>query len=96
MMYNYGHMGGFGFLGLILTVLFWVVFVWLIVALIRSLTHYRKDNWGHDSNRCHCPCHDGQRHDFMSKNTALDILKERYAKGDISKAEFEEKKKDIM
>ncbi|MBS3805878.1 MAG: SHOCT domain-containing protein [Bacteroidales bacterium] len=30
------------------------------------------------------------------EETALDVLKKRYARGEISKEEYEEKKKDLM
>jgi len=30
------------------------------------------------------------------EETALDVLKKRYARGEISKEEFEDKKKDLM
>lgn len=37
----------------------------------------------------------GQERPISTSETALEILKKRYARGEISKEEFEEKKKDL-
>ncbi|MDI6777733.1 MAG: SHOCT domain-containing protein [Patescibacteria group bacterium] len=88
MMGNYfGHMGGFGYgfgFGWIFMLLFWVLIIWAIFALIRGVSGV----FGHG---CWHP-RDESKH---KENSALDILKERYAKGEISKDEFEKMKKDL-
>jgi putative membrane protein len=35
-------------------------------------------------------------HGYKSQESALDILKKRYARGEINKEEFEERKKDLL
>jgi putative membrane protein len=37
----------------------------------------------------------GQGRDLRSADTALDILRQRYARGDISKEEFDAKRRDL-
>ncbi len=62
--------------------LFMIVFWVLIIWVVLVLTKSISGG-GH------------RRHGHHYEKTASDILKERYAKGEISKAEFKEKKEDI-
>lgn len=73
---------GFGF-GFIFMLIFWVLIVFAVLALIRGL-----------SGRHGCGWHSLEDHGRKGNN-ALDILKERYAKGEISKEDFEKIKKDL-
>lgn len=68
---------GYGF-GWLFMIVFWVLIIWVVLALTKSIS-----GGGH------------RYHGHHHEKTASDILKERYAKGEISKAEFEEKKGDI-
>lgn len=71
-LYNgYYGMGWFG--GGIMMIVFWALFIWLIVWVVR------------EAKGTHAP----------HGTEAMNILKERYAKGEISKEEFNEKKKDL-
>ena len=73
---------GMGWFGLIFTILFWILIVWGIIALIRWILQAKIGQSGVDaSNR--------------ESSRAMEILKERYAKGEISRDEFESMKKDL-
>lgn len=79
---GYGsQMGAWGWLGPIMMVLFWGLLIVGLVVLIRYFTVRTRNESGTGTSR--------------SGGAALEILRERYARGDIDKAEFEEKKKTL-
>lgn len=89
MMYGlYNGYGGWGgnmmgwFGGGLMMLVFWVLFIALIIWMVRRV--------GNGS------CCSHSAHSTQPNSNALEILKERYAKGEIDKKEFEEKKKDLV
>ena len=76
-----GMMGGWGmgWFGGMFMMIFWVLILVGLIFLIKWLIQ--------TTNRV--------KSDFGNGNSALQILKERYARGEIDNAEFEEKKKVI-
>jgi putative membrane protein len=77
-----GMMGGWGmgWFGTIFMFIFWVLIIIGLVFLIKWLIQTTKK----------------APESAQSSSRALDILKERYARGEIDKEEFEEKKKDLL
>ena len=80
MMWNFGFMP----FGWIFMLAFWGVIILAIIALARGGLG-RGQMCGHD--------HEPDAPE--NKKNPLEILKERYAKGEIDKKKFEEKKKDL-
>lgn len=87
-MMNWSGMGFGGILAMIfaiaLWVVFWAVMIVAIVALVRWLYMriFKGELWILSKKE-------------MGKESAEDILKTRYAKGEIAKEEYEEMKKEI-
>jgi len=76
-----GDYGGYGmgWFGGIFMIVFWILLIVGLVYLIRWLAISTK----------------GESRGPSGGETALEILKKRYARGEINKEEFEEKKKDL-
>ncbi len=71
---------GFGGLMMIPMILFWGLIIWGIVWLVRG------------AGGCCAPAYTDRRD---RPDSALDILKMRYARGEINKEEFESRKRDL-
>lgn len=70
---------GFGGLGFIFMILFWGLIIWAIIAGVRMMS----GSYSHS-------CCGGAKEDSAQK-----LLRERYAKGEITKEQFEQMKKDL-
>jgi putative membrane protein len=84
--WGYGpYYTGFSFGGIFI-ILWWILVVWLIFALLRFIFGgHRHHHWRDGMNRT--PEND--------TDEALRILKSRYARGEITKKDFDAIKKDI-
>ncbi len=81
---EYFWMHGMWFFPVVMPIVMLVVLV-LVIFLIFGRGGFRP------------PWHDqGHYEDRPSSESALEILKKRYAKGEITKEEFEQMKKDIL
>ena len=76
---RFGMMGGFGFGGVPM-ILFWIVMIVLGVWLISSLAP-------HTNNQ--------PPSNVPPAESALDILQKRYARGEITKEQYEEMRRDL-
>ena len=77
-----GMMGwgyGMALFRLVTMAVFWVALVLLIIFVIRRLIVSGRSQGGHST----------------AGDSALEILKKRYARGEINREEFEETKKDL-
>ena len=77
-----GHMGdwGWGIAGMIMMAIFWIGALLVIVYVLRGLVH------PNDANR--------SSRDPDSR--AVSILQERYARGEIDREEFEERRRTLL
>ena len=86
---GHGMFGGGG----IMMILFWALIIGGIIYLFRRGSHHGHYGGHHRHNK-----HHGRHWDHENRsgsNRSLEILKERYAKGEIDKETYKEMKADL-
>jgi putative membrane protein len=90
--YYGGMMGGFGGLGMLL----WIPIVLVIVAIVGYFLWRGYGGWGMgDGGGCCGGGHYGRYPSYQSRDDPLAILRQRYARGEISREQFEQMRKDV-
>ncbi|EKE18682.1 MAG: hypothetical protein ACD_9C00262G0004 [uncultured bacterium] len=82
---NWGGMFGSGFgFGWIFTIIIWALIIWAIISFFKAANRGRDgERWGSREGR------------EEKEDAALRILRERFARGEITREEFEQKRKDM-
>ena len=80
--YGYYPIMGSGFS--IVSVLFFIFFVVFVVLIIKAIARGNKETEQEDDR------------EWKETDTALQILRERYAKGEITKRQYMDMKEDLM
>jgi putative membrane protein len=84
MMWGWDGAHGIGWIFMTITMfLFWALIITGIIFAIRALSGGQ-------------PGHRNGREERERKDKALDLLRERYAKGEIDTGEFEERKRQLV
>lgn len=76
--------GGIGFFDWFFMIIFWIVIIAAVVFLIKTLADGDKKNSSSTNNQ-----------NKQANEDAKNILRKRYAKGEISKKEYDKMKKDL-
>ena len=102
---EYAHMGPSGFMGpmghggwmqgWLLGLLVWVALTLIVLATLWALRSASRGSW-HSHGLSERPLTRGEPGAFDATQRALQILNERYAKGEMDKADFEERRNTIL
>lgn len=92
---GYGYYGVnplVGIISFVFNILFWILLFWAFFALIKSISyshHYRGYHRGMKETD------DEKDEEAEEENSNLDVIKRRYAEGEITKKEYDEMKKEL-